>query len=138
MLQEHFKELRDQRQASKVRYPLPVIIMVVICGVIAGCEGWDDIEDFARAKEEWYREALGLRLDCGIPSHDTLQRGFALLDPKELEKGFRKWVNSMKMQTNEQEIISIDGKTVRGSKSEDKDPLHMVSAWANEAQLVLG
>lgn len=75
MLQEHFKELRDQRQASKVRYPLPVIIMVVICGVIAGCEGWDDIEDFARAKEEWYREALGLRLDCGIPSHDTLQRG---------------------------------------------------------------
>jgi len=52
MLQEHFKELRDPRQTSKVRYPLLEIIMVVICGVIAGCEGWDDTADFASAKEE--------------------------------------------------------------------------------------
>lgn len=138
MLQEYFEKLQDPRQTSKVRYPLYEIIIVVICGVIAGCEGWDDIADFARVKEEWYREALGLRLESGIPSHDTLQRVFTLLDPKELEKGFRKWVGSMKKQTKEQEIVSIDGKTVRGSKNEDKNPLHMVSAWANEAQLVLG
>ncbi len=138
MLQEYFEGLKDPRQTAKVRHPLLEIIIVVICGVIAGCEGWDDIADFARAKEEWYREALGLRLESGIPSHDTLRRVFTLLDPNELEKGFRKWVSSIKKPTKEQEIISIDGKTTRGSKSEDKSPLHMVSAWANEAQLVLG
>ncbi len=81
MLQEYFEGLKDPRQTAKVRHPLLEIIIVVICGVIAGCEGWDDIADFARAKEEWYRDALGLRLESGIPSHDTLRRVFTLLDP---------------------------------------------------------
>lgn len=138
MLQEYFEDMRDPRQASKVRYPLLEIIIIVICGVIAGCDEWEDIADFARVKESWYRESLGLELAHGIPSHDTMERVFRLLEPKELEARFRAWVSSISKANEAIEVVSVDGKTVRGSRDGEQKPLHMVSAWANEAHLVLG
>jgi predicted transposase YbfD/YdcC len=110
---------------------------MTICAVISGCEYWEDIVDFCRVKEQWFREKLGLSLNSGVASHDTFQRIFQLIDPKELEKSFLSWVKSVAQKTKG-EIISIDGKTVCGSCDAKAKAIHLVSAWANANQLVLG
>jgi len=137
MLKEHFSSLTDPRQQGKVKHNFLEIIVMTICAVIAGCDVWDDIADFCRAKESWMRESLHMKLENGIPSHDTLQRVWSMIDPKEFERCFCSWVSTV-YQSTEYEIVSIDGKTLRCSGSESQSPLHMVSAWANKNQLVLG
>lgn len=137
MLNEHFAALTDIRQARKVRHNLLEIVVMTICGVIAGCDVWEDIADFCRVKEDWFRNSLHMTLCNGIPSHDTIGRVWGMILPDEFERCFRSWVSSVCQQTKG-EIISIDGKTVCGSKGEGKNPVHMVSAWAHQQQLVLG
>jgi predicted transposase YbfD/YdcC len=85
----------------------------------------------------WFREKLGMELRNGIASHDTFQRIFQLIDPDELEAGFMSWVRSV-AQVTKGEVISIDGKTACGSRDAKAKAIHMVSAWANANQLVLG
>jgi predicted transposase YbfD/YdcC len=80
---------------------------------------------------------MGLSLTSGIASHDTFQRVFQLISPKELKKSFLSWVKCVSKKTKG-EIISIDGKTVCGSQDAKTKAIHMVSAWANANQLVLG
>ena len=106
-----------------------------MCAVISGAEGWTQIEEFGEAKKEWLKGFLELK--NGIPSHDTIRRVFILLDPQEFQKGFIKWVQSV-TKKNKGEIISIDGKTARGSQIDGKAVLHKVSAWAHDQGIVLG
>ena len=137
MLQTYFETLTDERQAWKVKHNLLEIVVMTICAVIAGCDAWEDIEDFCRVKEQWLKENLHLELKNGLPSHDTMQRVWSMIHPEEFEKCFSQWVSSV-CQRTDGEIVSIDGKTVRRSKDTDKNPIHMVSAWANQNQMVLG
>lgn len=136
-MREHFENISDPRQAWKVEYNLMEIIVVTICAVISGCEYWEDIVDFCRVKKTWFQEKLGLVLENGIASHDTFQRIFQLIKPEELEAGFLSWVRSVTRKTKG-EIVSIDGKTACGSRDAKTKAIHMVSAWANANQLVLG
>jgi hypothetical protein len=122
---------------GKTEHNLYEIIIMTICAVISGLDHWEDIADYCRAKHPWFKERLGLALKNGIASHDTFQRVFTLIDPKEFERCFVSWVKSIVKKTKG-EIVSIDGKTVRGSRSNDEPAIHMVSAWANMNQLVLG
>lgn len=137
MLTEYFKEIPDPRQEGKVKHNLLEIIVMTICAVIAGCEVWEDICDYCRVKEEWFHNKLGMKLEHGIPSHDTMQRVWSMIEPEEFERCFCGWVSSVCRKTNG-EIVSIDGKTLRRSGGGDQKPIHMVSAWANAQQLVLG
>ncbi len=137
MIEKYFEEITDKRQPWKVKHNLLEIVVMTICAVIAGCEVWEDIHDYCRVKEAWFRQALGMKLGNGIPSHDTMQRVWSMIDPEELERCFSKWVESV-CQRKEGEIVSIDGKTLRRSGGTDSNPIHMVSAWDNEQQLVLG
>jgi predicted transposase YbfD/YdcC len=109
---------------------------MTICAVVSGCDCWWQIADFCRVKAEWFKERLGLKLEHGVASHDTFQRVFALLDPKEFEKHFIRWVKAV--CKIDREIVNIDGKTICGSRNGDNPPLHLVSAWANKNRLVLG
>jgi predicted transposase YbfD/YdcC len=136
-MMKHFETIRDPRQAWKVEYNLLEIVVMTICAVISGCEHWEDIVDFCKVKETWFREKLRMQLEHGIASHDTFQRVFQLIKPEELEAGFLSWVKSVAHLT-EGEIVSIDGKTVCGSRDAKSKAIHMVSAWANANQLVLG
>ena len=79
----YFTTLTDSRQQSKVMHDFAETIMIVICAVIAGCDVWEDIADYCRVKEGWLRERIGLKLENGIPSHDTLSRVFSMLNPTE-------------------------------------------------------
>ena len=104
---------------------------VALCGFIAGCEGWVDVELFGLAKEKWFEKFL--ELPNGIPSHDTFGRVFALLDPQQLARVLRQFVQAV-LGSLEGESIAIDGKTLRrsGEDTTGKAALHLVSAWATE------
>jgi predicted transposase YbfD/YdcC len=136
-MKEHFEHISDPRQPWKTDYNLLEIIVMTISAVISGCEHWEEIVDFSRVKALWFKEKLGLVLENGVASHDTFQRVFQLIKPEEMEAGFFSWVKSITQKTKG-EIVSIDGKTVCGSKDAKAKAIHMVSAWANANQLVLG
>jgi predicted transposase YbfD/YdcC len=111
------------------------IIIIALCGVICGAEGWVEIEEFGRSKEAWFRTFLAL--PNGIPSHDTFGRVFARIDPKQFEACFFQWVQSISEEIKG--VIAVDGKTLRRShdRGKGKKALHMVSAWAAENRMVL-
>jgi predicted transposase YbfD/YdcC len=136
-MKEYFENINDPRQPWKTEHNLLEIVVMTICAVISGCEYWEDIVDFSRVKALWFQERLGLVLENGVASHDTFQRVFQLIKPEELEASFLSWVKSV-TQITKGEIVSIDGKTVCGSRDAKTKAIHMVSAWANANQLVLG
>ena len=135
MIWKYFETITDKRQQGKVKHNLLEIIVMTICAVIAGCEVWEDICDYCRVKETWFRNSLGMNLEHGIPSHDTMQRVWSMIDPNEFEKCFCAWVEAV-CQKTKGDIISVDGKTLRRSGGANHNPIHMVSAWANEQQML--
>lgn len=134
---EHFSNINDPRIERRKLHKLIDIITISICAVICGADTWSDIELFGSSKHEWFKQFL--ELPNGIPSHDTFARVFARLNPEEFQKSFISWIQSISKLTS-QEIVAIDGKTLRGSydTSDDKAAIHMVSAWAAANCLVLG
>jgi predicted transposase YbfD/YdcC len=112
------------------------ILVIAICGVICGADGWVGIERFGNAKLDWLKTVLDL--PNGIPSHDTFGRVFARLDPDQFQRCFMSWVQAVSGIT-EGEVVAVDGKTLRRSKDGTlgKDAIHMVSAWASENRLTL-
>jgi len=133
----HFKVLPDPRCPVNRRHTLGDIIVLSIAAVLCGADGWVEIEQFAHAKEAWFRQFLSLE-NC-IPSHDSFGRVFALLDPKAFEACFRSWVASIS-DFIPGEVIAIDGKTLRRSHDRGSGlaALHLVSAWAAANRVVLG
>ena len=134
---KYFQTIEDPRQQAKVMHNFAETIMIVVCAVIAGCDVWEDIEDYCRVKQEWFRERIGLKLENGIPSHDTMSRVFGMMDPKEFRARFIEWAQEAAGK-HTREIISLDGKTMRGSRDGEAKPVHMVSAWASKAKAVFG
>ena len=130
-----FSELEDPRMVSKCDHNLMEILIIAVCGVLCGAQGWTDIEEFGRVKEAWLRKFLVLA--NGIPSHNTFGRVFALLDGEVFQRCFIRWVEQV-FTLSEHQVIAIDGKTLRGSKTGSKAAIHMVSAWASANGLVLG
>jgi len=120
-----------------MRHNLSDILLLTVLAVICGAEGWLDVERFGKAKEKLLNNFL--ELPNGIPSHDILGDLFARLCPDTLQACFLSWVQSM-VSLSKDEIVAIDGKTLRRSFAEPgkKGAIHMVSAWATSNQLVLG
>lgn len=133
---KYFAELKDLRVERNREHLLEEILLIAIAAVLSGAESWNDIEDYGRAKQTWLKTFL--RLPGGIPSHDTFNRVFAALDPEELERSFAVWVGSI-VRLTAGEVVAIDGKALRGTRQVgQKAIVHMVSAWANDNNLVLG
>src|ERR1700730_3575202 len=134
-LESLFAQVEDPRMERTKLHRLRDIIILAICGVICGAEGWAEIEEFGKAKEAFFTDLLDL--PNGIPSHDTFGRVFALIDPKQFEASFVEWVQGISQRV--QGVIAIDGKTLRRSHDQaaGKKALHLVSAWAVENRLVL-
>lgn len=133
----YFEEISDSRQPGKIKYNLAEVIVMTIIAVTAGAEHWNEIELYCKSKVTLFREKFHLKLENGVPTDDTFQRIFAIIHPEELEKCFVNWVKSIS-ETAANEIISVDGKTLRGSCDDNFSVIHMVSAWANKAGIVLG
>lgn len=132
----HFSQLEDPRLDRKKRHSLLDIVAITICAVIAGADGWTDVELFGKSKESWLRAFL--KLPNGIPSHDTFGRFFMLLDPAAFQDCFIGWVRAI--HETVQGVVAIDGKTVRRShdRGKAKKAIHLVSAWATDNGVALG
>ena len=113
------------------------IVLLVVCAVVSGADGWESIEEFGREKRDWLRQ-FG-RFANGVPSHDGIANVISRLTPKGFGECFRNWTQAVAGATGG-EIIALDGKTARGSQDRvrGRRPLHMVSAWACRNRLVLG
>jgi predicted transposase YbfD/YdcC len=134
-LVEHFKSIADPRVDRTKDHDLVDILVIAICALLCAAESFNDMEDFGKAKEDWFRRFLKLR--NGIPSHDTFNRVFAAIDPKEFLECFLRWTQSLR-QAVAQEIVALDGKALRRALNRDESPKYVVSAWAESNNLVLG
>lgn len=133
---DYFSNLEDPRIDRKKLHPIEEILLVTLCGVICGCEGWEDLEEFGKTKLDFFRRYLPF--EHSAPSDDTYRRFFRAIDPQQFKSCFISWVRTF--QNLNPDIVSIDGKTLRHSydKANDKPAIHMVSAFASNARMVLG
>ena len=136
-LAEHFVTLEDPRAEHLTDHKLIDIVMIAVCGVICGAETWTDIELFGQERQDWLGQFLELK--NGIPSHDTFGRVFARIDTEQFQKCFISWAQAV-FQATKGEVVALDGKTVRRShdRSNNREAIHVVSAWATANHLVLG
>lgn len=134
---EIFEPIPDERQQGKIKHNLLEIIFIAIVATLGGADDWEEIEWFARQKEDWFRKRL--KLENGIPSHDTFERCFSWINPKIFLQCFMEWT-MMVSKIVKGGIVAIDGKTMRGTADElkGKKALHIVSAWFKETGMVLG
>jgi predicted transposase YbfD/YdcC len=131
-----FGSVQDPRSHINQLHNLVDILLIGIIAVICGAETWKQMIEFANSKEGFLRKFL--ELPNGIPSEDTINRMFSSIDSAQFETCFIDWVNSISTLSKGQ-VIAIDGKTLRGAKANGKkSPVHMVSAWADKSNLVLG
>jgi predicted transposase YbfD/YdcC len=136
-IEKHFGNIEDPRIERTKLHKLVDILVIAICAVIAGADNWEDIEEFGKARIEWFQTIL--EIPNGIPSHDTFNRLFARLEPEQFQNSFISWMKSASELIGGQ-VIAIDGKVVRRSHDNGigKSAIDMVSAWATANQLVLG
>ena len=136
-LVQHFQDIKDPRVERTKKHQLTDILVIAILAVIAGAQGWEDMENYGISKKQWLEKFLAL--PHGIPSDDTFRRVFEFINPEELNRCFLQWVETLVTKMGG-EIIPRDGKTIRGShdRNQGKSALHIISAWSSEQRLVLG
>jgi predicted transposase YbfD/YdcC len=132
-----FADLPDPRiETANKLHPLTDILVIATCAVIAGADGWEEIAEYGRSKEEFFRRFL--ELPNGVPSHDTFERVFATLDPDAFADRFGRWM-ARACESTGLVHVAVDGKSARHSpKATFTGCLHLVSAWAVENRLILG
>lgn len=137
-LHQTFRKLHDPRVERRKKHKLLDIIILSILAVLCGAESYDSIELFGKSNLDFLRQILDLR--NGIPSHDTINRVFSILNPRQFERLFMEWANNLKENHILENVIAIDGKTVRGSKDSfhQASPIHLVHAWSVKNNICLG
>jgi predicted transposase YbfD/YdcC len=135
--EEFLSVIADPRVERTRKHPLETILIISLLAVICGADSFVAIEHYAAAQREWLETFLDMR--GGVPSHDTIGRVFAALNPMMLGEAFRRWTAAMATSSKEK-LIAIDGKTLRRAFKQAGDGVfvHMVSAWSAMNGVVLG
>lgn len=136
VLMKHITIIPDYRQSWKVEHNLSDILLLTICAVIAGAEGWEDIEDFGHVHIDFLK--LYGEFDNGIPVHDTIARVVSCISPEKFHECFINWMKECHLV--DEDVIAIYGKTLRGSydKSRRRGAIHVISAFSTMSGVVLG
>jgi predicted transposase YbfD/YdcC len=133
-LTEKLKSISDpRRQWGNKRHQLEDILIIGFCTIVCGGEDFTDMENLGIEKQEWLRTFLAL--PNGIPDSDTFRRVFEKVNPQELSEVLRDWLN---FHCEKRSVVSIDGKTIRGSESSEHKAYHVVSAFVRENRITLG
>lgn len=133
-LKDHFASLADPRTGRAKRHELLDILLIAVCAMLCGAESFAEMAEFGRCKRGWFKTWLAL--PHGIPSHDTFNRVFGLIDPTKFMDCFLAWTQSLR-ETVAGELVALDGKTLRGSRTRTHGPIHLVNVWAARNRLVL-
>jgi len=133
-LVDSFSEVTDPRVNRRRRHCLIDIIIIAVLAVMCNADTWKDINIWGDANQQWLETFL--ELPNGIPSRDTFRRTISRVDPDQFQNAFLRWLGCINKGIRG--VVAIDGKTLRRSRSRDKGPLHIVSAWASEQHLTLG
>jgi predicted transposase YbfD/YdcC len=143
---DYMSELEDPRIERNKLYGMSEILFLTLVGLISGCEGWTDVEDFGETHIDYLRKYLPYK--NGIPSDDTLRRFFRALDPKSFSSSFSKWAQAVvrfankDTDCNEAKTVAIDGKTSRRTydhcETNDREALHRMSAFVTDLRIVIG
>ncbi len=131
---DFFGALEDPRQERNRRHKLIDIIFITICSVIGGANNLKEVVMFAHSKRSWFQTIL-----CSenkMPSYSTFWWFFVLLNSKLLNTCFINWAQSLAGSKLGQSI-AIDGKSLRGTRTEGNKSLHIVSVWASDLHLTL-
>lgn len=136
-LEACFNDLPDPRVQGRCDHKLMDILIIAVCAALCGADSWVGVATVARAKEAWFRQFL--KLENGIPSHDTFGDVFATIDSEAFQTRFMGWVEAVFRVTKGQ-VVALDGKTLRGShkRGAGKEAIHLVNAWAVSNGIVLG
>lgn len=137
MLIELFSKIEDPRLDRHKEHKLCDVLVITFCAVFSGCKSWYEIVEHAKVRQEFYKKLL--ELPNGIPSHDTFNRIFQLLDFKIINAAFSEWLQHFAKDVGHK-IISIDGKFLNGSNKrpgDSRSSLGMVSAYSTETGICL-
>ena len=136
-LVERLETIADpRRQGENLKHRLVDIIILGFCGVLAGCDDFVEMAEWAQFNEVFFRSFL--ELPHGIPAHDTFTRVFAMLKPATLQEVLLPWL--LERRGLPGDWIHLDGKTLRQTRrtTPQLKALHVVSAWAGQTGLTLG
>lgn len=136
-LVERLQTIPDpRRQGENLKHPLVDIIVLGFCGVLAGCDDFVEIAEWAKVNEAFFRSFL--ELPHGIPAHDTFNRVFAMLSPAALQEVLLPWL--LERRGLPDDWIQLDGKTLRQTRrpAQQLKALQVVSAWAGQSGITLG
>ena len=132
-----FAVLEDPR-AANARHDLMELLMIALAAVLCGATSCAEMALFGKTREADLRQFL--KLEYGIPSHDTFSKVFRHLDPEGFEKVFSEFMSRFNRALKEQKVIAIDGKALRRAfeRGRRHAPQVMVTAWGSEMRMVLG
>jgi predicted transposase YbfD/YdcC len=131
-----FADVADPRTGNAKRHDLLEVLTMALTASVCGADGCSDFADFAADREDLFREFL--RLEHGVPSHDTFSRVFRLLDPAAFQASFGRFIDDLGEAG--EGVIAIDGKTLRRSfdRAAGRSPLAVVTAFASATRWVIG
>jgi predicted transposase YbfD/YdcC len=137
-LLKHFTDLPDPRAARGIRHNLADIICIAVLAVICNANTFPEIHTFALLKQDWL--STFLELPHGIPSQDTFERLFRILNPGAWQSRFLEWTQTLTfaaLPDGHDEILAVDGKTSRRSHNHGTGALHTVSVWSSQHEITL-
>lgn len=126
-------EIPDPRVQGRIVYPLRTIIVIALCASIGGANDFVGIERFGWDHCDFFEQLLGLKTN--IPSHDTFNRVFSLINPRLFFDWISLWLHDVTERLELCDTIRIDGKIILSLSAED--PFNFVRAWSDECQVVL-
>jgi Transposase len=138
MLLEELSVIEDPRIDRRKLHPLQSILVIYLCAGICNRTGWDEVFDFAKSREGFFKKLLPL--PHGIPSADTFSRVIERIHPKILQQVLLAWIQWVRQETTgDERQISLDGKTLKLShgSSEEQRACHIVNAWSDSQNLVI-
>lgn len=137
LLVAQFSNIEDPRRNQGLLHPLPTILGIYFCSLLAGRDGWDEAEDFGLMRKDWL--ATVFDMPNGVPSNHTFSRVIQRISPKMLQEVFRNWLSAININEPSPDTYNVDGKRLRSSHeySTGKTATHVVNIWAGDQNLII-